>query len=161
MGLAAGTLALTGVDRGRAADPPLVHSSSITTGTWSEGWSSRPLLPVGPGRDQPLGQFGRQQRVVDPKAAVARPGAGLVVPERVHRPARMQRAHRVGQPEPAQCPEPRPALGMDQGVAFGQRTGGEVVGVGQTLKSPARTRAASASSSARARAIRHSIQRSL
>src|SRR5271165_142194 len=55
---------------------------------------------LGDRRDQPLGQVRRQQRVVDAQAHVALPGAGLVVPERVQRAGRVQRAHGVSQPQP-------------------------------------------------------------
>ena len=55
---------------------------------------------IDPGFDQARAQVGRQQDLVEPQAGVALPALPHVVPERVHRRVRMERADGV---DPALC----------------------------------------------------------
>ena len=65
--------------------------------------------------------------MVDAQAAVALPGARLVIPERVDRAVRMHRADRIGQPVPQQAAEAGAAFRPQQRVVRRQGTGRQVV----------------------------------
>src|SRR5664279_5356920 len=54
-----------------------------------------PFAAVDAGLDQARRQRRAQQEMIEPQAGVARPAVSLVIPERVHRFRRMQRADRV------------------------------------------------------------------
>ena len=60
-----------------------------------------------PALDQPVGGLRAEQQMVDAKARVARPGAGLIIPEGVEPAGRMARADRIG-PALLQAVERRP-----------------------------------------------------
>ena len=62
---------------------------------------------VDAGCQQTVGEFGRQQRVINAKPVIARPGTSLVIPIRPNPAARVVRGQRIGPP----CPQ-QPAIGF-------------------------------------------------
>ena len=64
--------------------------------------------------------------MIDAQALVARPGAGLVVPEGPAFFAGVQGTERVGEAKPHQAAVARAGFRADQGVTGGQRAGGEI-----------------------------------
>ena len=54
-----------------------------------------PHLAVDAGVNQALCGFGIQQQMIDAKSGIAFPAVSFVIPERVHRRIRMQRADRI------------------------------------------------------------------
>ena len=96
-----------------------LYASSISTGTWSDGFSRpRTCLSIRQ-RLEPVGGLRREQMVVDADAIVLLPGACLIIPESVNAGlVRRELAHRFGKAQIEQRTESGAGFWQEQGIVY-------------------------------------------
>lgn len=85
------------------------------------------FVAIGGDGDEAFGKARGQKRVVDAKAEVAAPGAGLVIPESVGLAAGLNGAESIGEPAPKHGAEGGAGFGAEECVAGRERAGSEIL----------------------------------